>query len=88
MQKSLITWPPWFQIYSTDDGHQRRMESSFELLVVADHFINTPLLQTLYNYLLISFISFQWRSIISKHNARGHHVSRLKASVFCSSQKR
>ncbi len=29
----------------------------------------------------------QWRSIIFQHNARWHHVSLLKASVFCSSQK-
>ncbi len=29
----------------------------------------------------------QWRSIISKPNARWHHVSRLKASAFCSLQK-
>ncbi len=29
----------------------------------------------------------QWRSIICQHNARWHHVSLLKASVFCSSQK-
>ncbi len=30
----------------------------------------------------------KWRSIICKHNARWHHVSRLKASVFCPSWKK
>jgi hypothetical protein len=37
--------------------------------------------------LLLDESKWQWRSIICKHNVRWHHVSQLKASVYCSLQK-